>query len=68
MAGQQGTQRECGSKASPGNHLLHPTQLRVTMATLGEVEKKAAKKRAQKKGRKKREEVQVNTVPSTERI
>ncbi|MPC63699.1 hypothetical protein E2C01_057801 [Portunus trituberculatus] len=38
------------------------------MATQGEVEKEAAKKRAQKKGRKKREEAQVNTVPSTERI
>ncbi|MPC64766.1 hypothetical protein E2C01_058887 [Portunus trituberculatus] len=38
------------------------------MATQGEVEKEAAMKWAQKKGRKKREEAQVNTVPSTERI
>ncbi|MPC29425.1 hypothetical protein E2C01_022655 [Portunus trituberculatus] len=27
MAGQQDTQWECGSKALPGNHLLHPTHL-----------------------------------------
>ncbi|MPC41635.1 hypothetical protein E2C01_035237 [Portunus trituberculatus] len=68
MAGRQDTQQECGSKTSPGNHLLHPTQLRAAMATQGEVEKEAAKKRARKKGRRKREEEQVNTVPITERI
>ncbi|MPC29652.1 hypothetical protein E2C01_022896 [Portunus trituberculatus] len=27
MAGQQDTQRECGSKESPSNYLSHPTQL-----------------------------------------
>ncbi|MPC65463.1 hypothetical protein E2C01_059598 [Portunus trituberculatus] len=67
MAGRQDTQQECGSKASPGNLLLHPTQLCVAMVTQGEVEMEAARKRAPK-GRKKREEAQVNTVPSTERI
>ncbi|MPC52116.1 hypothetical protein E2C01_045978 [Portunus trituberculatus] len=53
MAGRQDTQRECGSKASPGHHLLHPTQLQAAMATQREVEMEAAKKWAQKKGRKK---------------
>ncbi|MPC46295.1 hypothetical protein E2C01_040010 [Portunus trituberculatus] len=49
------TQWECGSKASPGNHLLHPTQLRVAMVNQGEVEMEAAKKRAPKKaGRSKK--------------
>ncbi|MPC57840.1 hypothetical protein E2C01_051829 [Portunus trituberculatus] len=49
MAGRQDTQRECGSKASPRKHLLHPTQLRAAMATKGKVEMEAAKKRAQTK-------------------
>ncbi|MPC74635.1 hypothetical protein E2C01_069003 [Portunus trituberculatus] len=68
MAGRQDTQWECGSKASPGNHLLHPTQLQAAMANQGELEMEAAKKWTQKEGRKKRGEAQVNTVLSTERI
>ncbi|MPC49936.1 hypothetical protein E2C01_043750 [Portunus trituberculatus] len=54
MAGRQDIQRECGSKASPGNHLLHPAQLQVAMVTQ-EVEMEAARKRTPKKaGRSKK--------------
>ncbi|MPC67213.1 hypothetical protein E2C01_061382 [Portunus trituberculatus] len=48
MAGQKDRQWEWGSKASPGNHLLHPTQLRVAMVTQGEVEMEPARKRTPK--------------------
>ncbi|MPC69233.1 hypothetical protein E2C01_063450 [Portunus trituberculatus] len=49
MVGRQDTQQECGSKASPGNHFLHPTQLRVARVTQGEVEMEVARKQAPKK-------------------
>ncbi|MPC53075.1 hypothetical protein E2C01_046959 [Portunus trituberculatus] len=49
MTGRQDTQREGGSKASPGNYLLHPTQLQVDMAAQEEVKMEAARKRAPKK-------------------
>ncbi|MPC54481.1 hypothetical protein E2C01_048399 [Portunus trituberculatus] len=64
MAGRQDTQWECSSKASPGNHLLHPTQQRVAMVTQGEVEMEVARKWAPKKAGRSKKRSSTTTLNS----